>query len=653
MNIIGRLNKTWSTVKYMKPSQIFHRIVFMGKRKFAYPFRIITANRYDSKAGSRLGLEMPGHSITYADQNPHQNWNSSRMDNFMRNVKSVQQYRFAFLNNEYRFDGDIDWHVKSQSHLWRYNLHYFEYGIELGYASKIEPHNESYYETFKALVDSWIKGNPRLGIGDGWHPYTISLRLVHWAYAYDLFRSRIDQDPAFKSRFIQSYAKQGLFLYDNVEWDVLGNHVIENGRGLVFAGLLLDIPLSAKLLNKGCRILWWQLEAQVLPDGGHYERSPMYHQIVLKDYLEVIRLLRIYNRPIPSEVNRKVQEMLLFHDRTLHPDGDIALFNDSAFGIAPSASSIRLLAEEAGFKEAYATDLRSTLLDDLLVSGKLLGNRDTEQSGIVPFAAKETGYFTAVKDDLFIIADAGASCPDFLPAHAHADFGSFELSVGTRRWIVDSGVYHYQGEYRNVFRGTAAHNCLMINQTNQSDVWGNFRLASRAKPTYVQWEDKPDIWSISAVHNGYRRFGVTPIRKMFLLNRNILIVLDEITGKKGFEANSLVHFHSGIEVVPSGSFFQSVADDRTMFIYPFGSDRLNAKLQTGMYSPQFGKKADNAVLNIEAKGDAGRQVVGYVLSAEQVNVRFAKSKTDHYSLEIGNSLLKIKFGPRLDYRIQE
>ena len=99
-----------------------------------------------------------------------------------------------------------------------------------------------------------------------------------------------------------------------------------------------------------------------------------------------------------------------------------------------------------------------------------------------------SGYY-AVNDfarEDFLIVDAGPVCPDYLPAHAHADMLNYELVIRGRRVIVDSGVYEYQaGAWRDYFRSTRAHNTVEINRENQSEVWSSFRVARRARPLNV------------------------------------------------------------------------------------------------------------------------------------------------------------------------
>ena len=101
-----------------------------------------------------------------------------KIEQATRRATGYKNKRFTFLNHEHTFDGSIDWNTLDVSQLWRYHLHYFDIVQDLLLVSA-SGQQDSAWRTFKELADSWIDSNP-LGNGDGWHPYTISLRLVNW-----------------------------------------------------------------------------------------------------------------------------------------------------------------------------------------------------------------------------------------------------------------------------------------------------------------------------------------------------------------------------------------------------------------------------------------------------------------------------------------
>lgn len=51
--------------------------------------------------------------------------------------------------------------------------------------------------------------------------------------------------------------------------------------------------------------------------------------------------------------------------------------------------------------------------------------------------------------------------------------------------IVNCGTYAYQCKERSSFRSTAAHNTVMVNDTEQSQCWGAFRMAKRSKVNVI------------------------------------------------------------------------------------------------------------------------------------------------------------------------
>jgi hypothetical protein len=105
----------------------------------------------------------------------------------------------------------------------------------------------------------------------------------------------------------------------NVEDDVLGNHLIRNIRALVLGGTSFG---SADLTRRGIELLRRELPEQVLRDGGHYERSPSYHLVVLRDLLE------IQAASPHSWLADAIARMGIFAAALARPDGAPALFND-------------------------------------------------------------------------------------------------------------------------------------------------------------------------------------------------------------------------------------------------------------------------------------------------------------------------------------
>ncbi|WP_276251026.1 heparinase II/III family protein [Haloarcula rara] len=181
-----------------------------------------------------------------------------------------------------------------------------------------------------------------------WTPHAVSLRVLHLAR----FCAWVRDDTAVEALAARLVYRNAAFLSNHVEHDVGGNHLIENGAALVMAGALFDGEGEA-WLQQGVDVLR-EARDQFLADGGHFERSPMYHSIALVRYLTAVDLLRRQGRSVPTELREVALEATAFLQRLRPPDDRIPLLNDAVFGEAPPLSAVCRYADAVGV-DATAT----------------------------------------------------------------------------------------------------------------------------------------------------------------------------------------------------------------------------------------------------------------------------------------------------------
>jgi uncharacterized heparinase superfamily protein len=81
-----------------------------------------------------------------------------------------------------------------------------------------------------------------------------------------------------------------------------------------------------------------------------------------------------------------------------------------------------------------------------------------------------------------VVVDAGPPSATYNTAHAHCDLLSYELWLRGRPLFVDSGVHGYDGDkFREYARSTRAHNTVVFDGREQSEVWATFRMGARAR----------------------------------------------------------------------------------------------------------------------------------------------------------------------------
>lgn len=474
--------------------------------------------------------------------------------------------QFRFLNEE----GGLDegWNPPKRSRLWAYNLHYFD---DLN-AEEAPQRNEWH----SALIRRWIQEN-RPGNGPGWEPYAMSLRVVNWIKWALGGGQEETKELEIWDLLIQSLAVQARFLERRLEYHLLGNHLLANAKALVFAGLFFEGTEAERWLGRGLRILSRELSEQVLSDGGHFERSPMYHAIVVEDLLDLFNMTMVYPQRLGLEHVSRWREMagrmLKFLSIMSHPDDEIVLFNDAAFKIAASLGELF----------AYACRLGVSLTRD-------------SQEGISYL--KDSGYIRISKGPAIAFLDVAPLGPDYLMGHGHADTLTFELSLGGRRVIVDSGTSTYEpGADRARQRGTSAHNTVTVDRQNSSEVWGSFRVARRARPIGLSMDKAGGLITVRCSHDGYKRLPGRPIHsRKCCLGSTSFCVEDTVSG--GFSvAVARFHFHPHFraEALNEKEGEARLIDGRNVHWEISGGD---GRLVKSTYHPMFGSSIENQCLEV-------------------------------------------------------
>ena len=143
--------------------------------------------------------------------------------------------------------------------------------------------------------------------------------MANWFRAFSLFGARLDEDQSFALELRRSLFVQASFLEQHLEYDLLNNHLLENGRALFLAGLFFVGRDADRWRQTGERILITGLAENFLSDGGHDERSPMYHQAMLEMYDEVAGVLEANGQTVPMILTDGLQSQRALAQKRLSP----------------------------------------------------------------------------------------------------------------------------------------------------------------------------------------------------------------------------------------------------------------------------------------------------------------------------------------------
>ncbi len=476
---------------------------------------------------------------------------------------------FTFLGQSALLS-ECGWDSPLQDKLWRYNLHYFDDLNAAGQGGRVGWHRE--------LIARWIAENPPAK-GTGWEPYPLSLRIVNWLkWSF--------QGHELEKLWLDSLAVQTRWLAGRLEWHLLGNHLFANAKALVYSGLVFDGKESDEWLAKGLRIIQSELPEQVLVDGGHFERSPMYHAIFLEDLLDLLNAAFACPGQIPDAVveswKNTIGRMLVWQQAMLHPDGDISFFNDAAIGIAPTHAQL----------SSYAARLGVQVNDSL---ASIECHRRISHLADSGYIRMQDGAGVAILD----VAPIG---PDYLPGHAHADTLSFELSILGQRVIVNGGTSCYGTSPRRLReRQTCSHSTVEVDGESSSEVWSGFRVARRAYPFDLQVQEDSASLFVACSHDGYKRLPGQPIhRRRWRMDGVGFEVTDSVEGGHRCAVSRFI-FHPAVHVREVAmSVYQLTFNAGVEVVLRVVKGR--ARLGTAEYSPEFGRSCATSCLVVELDG---------------------------------------------------
>jgi len=502
--MLSKLSLYFHTLRYLKLKQFKYRIYYFIRNKF----RSLTSFSYGniplSKSPQNLSLEpsiKAVDSVKYRDNS------------------------FSFLNLEKTFENKIDWNDSTHGKLWTYNLNYFEF---------LHTSNISKEEGLR-LINDFINQIDKSK--DGLEPYPISLRAIHWIKF--LTYHKIAEDTIAQSLYNQLW-----ILIDKREYHILGNHLLENGFGLLFGAYYFN---DKQIYEIAKEILVEELKEQILADGAHFELSPMYHQLMLYRVLDCYNLVKNnsqFDQELLSFFKEKAQIMLGWLEQITFQNGDIPLLNDSASNINPTTKELVIYVQQLGIQ-----------------SKKIL--------------LKESGYRKVSNSNYECVIDVGHIAPDYIPGHAHSDTFNFVLYVKTKPFIVDTGISTYNITERRQFeRSTAAHNTVQVEEYEQSEIWGGFRVGRRAIPQIISERDN----EIEATLKHSTCNFIHARKYNFFENR--IRIQDKITPRN--QAQAYLHFHPSINVLLIS---ENTIQTNIGKIEIKGADTI--KLEDYQYAPEF------------------------------------------------------------------
>jgi uncharacterized heparinase superfamily protein len=458
----------WNLFNRTMLSRYWHTLRPLSRRQWIWRLRYALERKTGWRRNPRLPEVAPRFNPLVLDRlRQHLAQRASAQGvTLLENAAALRSGKFTYLHASCEVGENLPWRDLSRGRLWLYHLHYFDFARVLAEAQEHAPSTAD-RDRLLGWIHEWIAANPP-GTDVAWDAFCVSARLLNWALAESVFRW---EDPLMR----RSYEQQVRWLLRHIEWDIRANHLLKNACALTVASQLI----GGDAILPGRSLLEVEVQEQVLADGGHVERCPMYHGLVLEDLL--IAHTALENKP--AYLTQALARMAHWASAMRHPDGDWPLFGDSALGEGLRPAQLLRVAREAGISWESSPAPAQALVD----SGYYLASWEGP---------------TAVSR---VLIKACGPEPAYQPGHAHADPFTFEYSVSGLRMIVDTGVHGYaESPWRAYCRSVAAHNCATVNDAEPMDAWSVFRVGRRYTPRVESWAvDARGAAHLVGTHDGY------------------------------------------------------------------------------------------------------------------------------------------------------
>lgn len=446
--------------------------------------------------------------------------------------------------------------------------------------------NSLCYEDFLELFQSWFIDfiNER----DAWHPYTSSERLTSVLSYLHLHLDRNQIIYIFKNEniFQDFICKTYNEILENLEYpDDLNtfNHVVNNYKGLILCGLVMD---DRDLVNNSFKIMLNELSIISDEDCFFREGSSHYHLIIYKWLIELKFLIKFFNFKLnyldftnfSNEISKKASFFVVKGKSLKMP-----FFGD----ISPDFTPIKLL--NLIFKKNTSK----------YYCPKILNHLNFFNSSNNSFIFKN---YTRINKGLWTLFVKHNNCEKkYFPDHSHEDESQFVIFFDGEPLIIDSGRPNYETKFSkdkyclNYFHNTARLNGIScFNNRNYPNI-PNFTKY----PVLLNNYSSKDCSILELQSDSIHRINFTKNDKYlrrFIINKSSIIIEDE------FRLNKSSLFELSIQLSEKVNF--KFLNKKIKILFNKSNLTLSSNTEiknivSSTYSESYNKLKNNSTLNFE------------------------------------------------------
>ena len=470
-----------------------------------------------------------------------------------------------------KYGKDIDYRDNSEvgncKTLWELSRHKHLVPLAVAYAMTGKT---SYADRIVGHIDGWVEQNP-YGFGVHWcSSLEVALRLIAWCFTHQIMSLR---HPNGLFDLLKNSNRFGISVYQHVffivhylsRYSSANNHLIGELTGIWIGCNLFDLGREGKEWSSFAKKeLELEASKQVFSDGVSREQATYYH-LWVNEYLLLVWLIgERYDTPFSRQFVKRISLMTQFLHDMRPKGGQVPQIGDSDDGLVLGFDPENKINPYDDLFQTYSLlTNKGKLSNSESVSkafwyGEILDRSDEDDSLISPLVDNQEalkvypqGGYAIIQDGSFhALFDAGPLGYPSIAAHGHADALSICVAWDGEWWIVDPGTYCYHTDpfWRDYFRGTGAHNTVMIDNMNQSSIGGAFLWLKHANVEMFSNTEKGEIGVGGAVV-GVSSDGIKHRRHLRYSKINKeLCVMDSIESPVDVEFEIRFNFHPAVSV---------------------------------------------------------------------------------------------------------
>ena len=206
----------------------------------------------------------------------------------------------------------------------------------------------------------------------------------------------------------------------------------------------------------------------------------------------------------------------------------------------------------------------------------------------------------------------------------------FELAANGKPVLIDPGTHTYSGskESRDWFRGSDAHNVLLVDDQPSSVSAGPFSWESVARCETKKWIDERRFDYVSGRHDGYERLPApaTHSRSVLFLKNDYWLIRDRLTSEGDHKLQLKFHLAPEAEIEFTASDASSVSMTKGrqtagLQVFAFGSEGRWSR-EDGWVSHCYGDREVAPVGVFSARSQGTEDLITLLLPSAGVDEKF-------------------------------